>query len=486
MKTKLLSTGNKYSNLNYCKIIMLFSTSLLLMIIGHACDHKLEIKPDQSLSVPSTLEDFQSLLNNSNIMNATFPEHTEAGTDNYYLTSAAWGAANINVQNTYLWNEEIYPGQNVTSWNNPYRAIFYSNCVLEGLESRKGTIETKTLDEVIGSALFHRAFNYFALTQLFCNTYDESTAVTEMGLPLRLHTDININPGISSVKDVYERVIGDLKKAIDLLPDISPYKTRPGRTAAYAMLSRVYLSMGWYNEALANAENALKLYKELIDYNLLNQQAPNPVQMYNKEVIFHSQFSSTGFFSTGGYSVDTVLYRSYHENDLRRTIFFNKQPNGLIPFKGSYTGSSTTMFGGLAVDELLLTKAECNARLGSTNDAIAALNSLLIKRYKQGTYIPIAISDRDELLRTILEERRKELVFRGSRWSDLRRLNMDPRFAVILQRNINGKVVTLNPGSARYIYPWPDNEIDNNPALKFQKTSSTAVNINEEAYDEKR
>lgn len=88
-------------------------------------------------------------------------------------------------------------------------------------------------------------------------------------------------------------------------------------------------------------------------------------------------------------------------------------------------------------------------------------NRLLAKRWDKNTvYVPYSTADENEALRKILQERRKELPFTANlRWSDLRRLNKDPRFAATLSRNLNGEIYTLPPNDKRYVLPIPDIEI---------------------------
>ena len=93
---------------------------------------------------------------------------------------------------------------------------------------------------------------------------------------------------------------------------------------------------------------------------------------------------------------------------------------------------------------------------------MADLNSLLVKRWANGTFTPYTAVDAADALNQILTERRKELLYRGLRWTDLRRLNKSPATAITLTRTVNGQIYTLPPNDPRYLYAIPDNVMTSN------------------------
>jgi hypothetical protein len=117
------------------------------------------------------------------------------------------------------------------------------------------------------------------------------------------------------------------------------------------------------------------------------------------------------------------------------------------------------MFSGIANDEVYLNRAEARVRNGNVNGALEDINALLVKRWRTGTFTPIIETNAAALLNIILAERRKELLFRGNRWTDLRRLNKDVNLSKTLSRALNGIEYTLPPNDERYVYPIPFQEI---------------------------
>lgn len=431
---------------------------LVILVIATACqDDFLDKKPDKSLVIPSSLDDFQAILDNSAVMNYE-PALGLLGADNYYLTDNLWQSLYTSTErNSYIWAKEVYEGEPLPDWNAPYRQVFYANVVLEGLE--KLAVEEKDREEwnrLKGSALFYRANAFYQLAQLFAPAYSELTA-NEQGIPLRLSPDINALVSRADLQETYDRIIQDLTEAMELLPEHLVYQTRPYQPTVHALLARVYLNMGAYESAAQHAGRCLQLDNTLIDYNDLDTNALRPVPLLNEEVIFHSLLISYSVKNSA--HIDTMLYKSYSDNDLRKAIFFNKTTDGGISFGGTYTGG-ISLFGGIATDEVYLIRAECFARMGQTEAAMNDLNVLLEKRWKSGTFVPFQADDANEALKLVLEERRKELVFRGMRWNDLRRLNREQAFAKVLTRELNGETYVLPPGDARYTYPIPELEIE--------------------------
>lgn len=436
---------------------------LFLLLFIQACGKQwLEAKPDKSLVVPKTIQDFQALLDNStllfNINQASGLGEVSAG--DFYITYNSWQSAALSTQekSAYTWARTVdfYKGEKSNEWIEAYKRILSANVVLEGIQKINPTsAEQQDWNNVKGSALFFRAFDFFNLAQEYCVAYTASMASQKLGLPLRLEYDVNVTSKRSNLQQTYDRIIADLNEAGNLLNSKPQFKTQPSKEAVYALLARVHLTMENYNEARLYADDALKIQSELVDYAKLNAASLFPLAKFNPEVIFHSTFVYNIMYPSR-LLVQPDLYSTYADEDCRKTILFTTNSNG-VTYKGSYNGDRN-LFGGLSTNELYLIRAECNVRVGKAKEALTDLNFLMRNRWKT-SYQDLVINDPEILLNYILKERRKELVFRGIRWQDLRRLNKDSRFAVTLTRTLNGVTYTLKPDDKRYVFPIDEEEI---------------------------
>ena len=441
----------------------LYNTILVLTTFAFltSCEKEfLDEKANKKMVVPESLSDFQGMMDFI-VMNGNCPYLGEAASDDHYTTEVRWNNTFNNLEkNTYSWTRSFpvtttYGG----SWDLCYNKILYSNVVLEGLKniSPASVPEKEQWHHVEAQALFHRAKNFFLLSEVFAPPYQKAKAGTDLSIPIRTAADIAVPSTRATVQEVYDKIVSDLKTAAESLPERSTIASRPTRPAAYAVLSRLYLATQQFDSALKYSNKCLQIRSELLDYNILSVSA-NAIGS-NKEIIFHDIFTLTSnirFFTLS-------LYNMYETNDLRKTLFFRRNPDGTYIFKGNYNtfnGSGNAIFCGSATDEVYLTRAECYARTGETILAAKDINDLMKNRYKKvnnvSTWTDKVFSNADDALVFILTERRKELIYRGLRWSDLRRLNLEDRFKVTLTRTIGGKTYTLEPNSYKYAMPFPD------------------------------
>jgi len=429
--------------------IFSITTAFMILVVISSCNKSdfLDAKPKSNLVVPVTIADYQALLETDNLAsyNQT-PALGEVSADNYYIPSNIYTTiGSVRDKNAYIWAADIYGGLgNQPDWNNPFRQILVANVVLEGMPRISvNSGNQQSWNETYAFALFIRAVAYWNLAQIYAPAYDSSIASKDLGLPIRLSTDIN----------------QDLLSSVPLASiSFSGHLNRPSKPSVYAMISRVYLSMRAYNKALLYADSSLQLYSSLIDYNSVSTTSLQPFAIDNAESMY-STATVNSVFAFGSQSiVDSTLYKSYAGNDLRGQIFFRSSTSG-PGFKYGYEGLSTNLpFSGISSSEMYLIRAECNARAGNLAASMTDLNALLIKRWKTGTFTQLNAASPAAALALILTERRKELVFRCLRWMDIRRLNKEG-YNIILYRNINGQTYTLAPNSPLYTLPIPPDEI---------------------------
>ncbi|WP_316789671.1 RagB/SusD family nutrient uptake outer membrane protein [Pedobacter frigoris] len=441
----------------------------LLCILGLLCvsvlsckKEWLEAKSDKTQAVPATVKDFQAMLDDFNSINRTNLILNEVAADGHYYTQAGFNAMLPSLpefQNVYAWTPitqyEVILGNNVPGYTNPYTDILTMNIILDELKKSKDQ-DRNGLEQVKAQALFNRGRLYYELAQSFAPPFKVATANTDLGLALRLSSDITEKSVRSTVMQTYNQIVSDLIAAKDVLPNFPDFLSRGSKSAALGMLAKVYLSMGDYVNAFNYANEYLKIKNTLINYSTLSTSA-NFIGV-NQEVAFINRLLGYPQITTE-YLIDQSLYDSYETNDLRRQIFFKTVPAG-ITFKGTYGKSIVDLFCGVATDEMYLIRAEGYARTGNLSAAMKDLNDLLRTRYAKNPdgstkYLDQTATNEFDALTKILTERKKQLILRNVRWTDLRRLNQEPRFAVTLKRTIGGQTYTLEPNSDRYTFPFP-------------------------------
>lgn len=432
------------------------------------CKKFLEDKPLSSRVLPESLQDLQALLDNYMDINRTGTAVQECSSDDYFLNNQDFLAVNGESQRLYTWqNNNLFPGL-TNDWTRAYDRVFIANVVLDNIVNiEKNVANAVEWDDVKAQALFCRAFAFFEIAQIWALAYDANTAATDLGIPLRLKSDINEKISRSTLQQTYDKILADLNDAVSLAKGQPLHTYRSSKPAIYALLARTYLAMRDYENCRKYADMCLQLKNSLLDFNNnppLNPNATFPFNntalVYNNpEIIYASRMTTPSVLANARAKMDSLLYDSYRTGDLRKLVYFKNNNNKTFGFKGSLEGSQF-LFNGIAVDEVYLMRAECYARKGMITEAMADLNTLMIKRWnKNVAYQAFTAANANEALDHVLKERRKELLMRGLRWMDIKRLNKEGA-NITLKRIINGQTYTLAPNDNRYALALPEKIID--------------------------
>ncbi len=110
-----------------------FSYIISLIILLSSCKKYLAEKPDASLAVPSTVQDYQALLDRTNLLNTKNASWDETSSDDYYLPITTYSSLNGKNRDAYIWeynNYSDYPND----WSFGYDAVYVANLAIEGIK----------------------------------------------------------------------------------------------------------------------------------------------------------------------------------------------------------------------------------------------------------------------------------------------------------------------------------------------------------------
>lgn len=439
------------------------------------CKKFLDVSPPSTSINPTTIKDFQEMLNSDSLStchfflldmmsdDVNFSDAQVATSSNFYLRSFLWQSV--------IWN----PADADVLYNSSYTRILQMNVILDRIGAAPAdqfnTLQNRSI--VTSQALINRAWYYLQLVNAYGPAYDAATAGTDLGVPLVTTAGTNALPARASVAQVYAQVIGDLKTAVN-----NPYLgskgtdiIHPGKSAGYALLARAYLYQGDYVSASNYADSTLATQSSL--QNQVPTTYTNPSQLpdlvTNPEILMARMSIDLAFFSfyTNTIMPSATLTSTLTTSDLRYSKKF-LAPSRFQPAVYRLTGSNSMVFdNSVGVPEVMLIKAECLARRGDFAAAGALIAKLRITR------LPTFVVDSRtytaaNILGYVLDERRRELFFHGGlRLFDLKRLNKEAAFRQDIKR-FNGSgatIATLTAGSGSYLVPFSPTVIAANPNI---------------------
>lgn len=344
-------------------------------------------------------------------------------------------------------------------WDRAYKNVYQSNICIEKLRTAD-KLPDRIKKQLLGEALFTRAFIYFYLVNIFGD------------VPLILGSDYKEN----SVKDrshsvmIYEQIIKDLLEAETLLPDsyITTDRVRPNRKTVQAMLARVYLYTEKWDLAQSKSNEVIQSGVYSLDpLNKIFSIGGNetiwqlmPIQpSWNTTEARQLLPLSTSASALGQLALTENLIASFQQEDLRRSNFIlSKTVNGTTyyfaqKYKAVAIGTVTEYYKVFRLSEQYLIRAEASAKM---NNIDAALNDINTIRERAG--LAKVTTDSKDIFILIEKERRAELFAEwGHRWLDIKRTGR----ALDLLKNKQPDI-----SASDLLYPVPNSVLLSNPSIK--------------------
>lgn len=407
-------------------------------------------------------------------------------------------------------------GEVASIYGGYYSVIAGTNFLINGVEER---IETgfypqdsrHELNRYLGEAYFIRAFSYSNLADKFCGSYKHAEDLDKEGLGLSLQTtyaptgDNTTYPGRSSLRATYNLILSDISKADSLLSLYEEnYYTEPMAMSQYitsdvakALKARVYLNMGYDEEAAKTAESLINTERYPLatynDYRKMWTDDSATEILWRVQMDLNHQGSATGsnFLSqtqNPDYIPTNTTAYLYSDNDIRllsclgdaileesgTKVYisgFTKYPGNPELYATGASSNYANMSKPFRASELYLIVAEGYANIGQeelANFYLSSIQSQRIRNYRNKTYSGV------DLIAEIYDERHRELLGEGFRMADLKRWNMGFTRGET-QYGADAFVYSLNSQLSyeaddyRLVWPIPKDELDANPQIKGQQ-----------------
>ena len=456
-------------NTKITKIFMFLGAASLVL---SSCEDQLEITPQDQLTqevsfsnettTRGVLTGVYSAAQQDDVLNGTLQLMTEWQADNVNFVGSFPTFQDVRDYTTLSDNGSIF-----SIWDDNYETIGGANLVIANtMDVDDPGFSDDEKNEVIAEAKFMRALIYFNITNVFGHAVQVSGG-TNLAVPLQLtpfKDGVVEFPSRATVNEVHNQIEQDLTEAIPFLSNGD--NSRANKAAAQALLARLYLYQGKWDEAanLANQAIATSNVSLAADYSFYNT--------LNNELIFtlvntaaDGQDSNEGF--SGLTNPANLGGRGDVEYSQNLIAAFNAEPGDkrfseLTLVQGGVTYTSKFPDGNNSSDnapvlratEMYLTRAEANLRAGS-NVGDTPLNDINALRARAGLADLTSVT-----VDNILTERRKELCFEGLRRMDLLRNNEN------LRRAGMNNVAESAPGQNKTIFPIPVREVDLNDNLQ--------------------
>ncbi|MDR0697749.1 MAG: RagB/SusD family nutrient uptake outer membrane protein [Tannerella sp.] len=320
--------------------------------------------------------------------------------------------------NAYSTNNSV----SLSAYRGLYSLINRANWVIADI----GKVNDPALQEVekkqlLGEAYFLRAYGYFDLARGWGG----------MQIQLAPTTDLNAITGItrSSLAETYAQAVSDLRQAETLLPeDNATTRNRAQKAAARALLARVYLYAGEWEQAETAASDVIVLDSKFDPVTPFNAYFTPP--FLSRESVLELSYSASDQNNSwsGWYCHPRGTYEYQPTAEIiallldpqkagARSSLIATAANGEI-YNAQFSAGGLDPLYLIRIAELYLIRAEARVRK-AVPDLPGAVADLNVVRHRADVTDYTGASTVDDLLQAIEDERRIEFAFEPHRWYDL-------------------------------------------------------------------
>lgn len=449
----------------------------------------LEITPKGKL-IAKSVSDYDLLLSNLGLLNMDTDAQVLLG-DEIAAIEPYFSGSDLRTQRLFRGDDVVYEtDEDAPEMRVPMNNLYLFNKIITEIDEATEGSESKK-KAILAEARAGRAWTYHLLINYYGTPYNTSTAATDLGFPIIENADVTETKfDRASVQEVYDFIVEDLTTSITDLPEGPYHRLRMSKPTAEALLGKVYMQMGKFEEAeqvlsaslrdIASAQIPVNLY----DYNLtfapdgefmpIGLYGPEtPMAPYNEESLYAKQFINNWASSNSEIVINQQTSGLYAPHDLRLNFYSNAAfmgedyPSGLYRRTGPFSQHI-----GMLLPDVYLMRAECRARLNKLSEATADVEYLRKHRMpQQYAAVPSSANNQEQLVRFILDERIREFAGLGERWYDMRRLSVDPiykstvGYSRVLYKASGeiSKTFTIKP--ERLVLRFPEKLIIQNPGM---------------------
>ena len=362
-----------------------------------------------------------------------------------------------------------------------------SNPILNQIESADGTDAVK--NQLKCEALALRAWSHYMLVNKFTKAYNPSTAATDRGIVIMTEDkDITAEQAQSTVQEVYDQILKDINEAIDLggLPNVAVNKMRMCKPAAYAIKALALLNMQDWDGAEEAAKQALAINGTINDYYNNYQGTTMGYMIGNTyDVIDRGEkgtdedyFINNNYEFYDGFTPEAVANfeegHVYKERVSSMDMAYDylmdagESMIGETGFWFTYDLSSRWNDGGPRSPQMYLAIAECELHKGNIDISMEYLDKLRQMRINPEVYQPLAgnVTTQADAISHVKQVTLNEDIFSVNIFIDKKRWNQMDGWKATYSRNLAGKTYSITPDSKMWIFPFPQNAINNNSLLQ--------------------